>query len=279
MEDAERKVEEEVEDLKMKYKILDEKENKIKLLFEDTSYAEMNFLRRVIMFELPIFAIEDVYFTKNASPLYDEIIAQRLGLVPLSTDIITYNLKDVCKCKGKGCALCQIKLSASLSGPATFYAKDLKTTDSKVKPIYGAMPITKLGKNQEIAFEAIAVLGKGLEHMKWSPALVYYIYKPELKIDQAKAKKDIKKIIEACPSNVFEVKSDKLVVNEDVLLKDTLAMGQAKYASEKFEGISFSEDDSKFVFTIESWGQLPFKDIMKRSGEIIKEQISSSKLK
>ncbi len=276
---AEKKAEDGEGDLKMKYKIIDEKDNVVKFLFEDSNHTEMNFIRRTIMFNVPVMAIEDVYFTKNTSPLYDEIIAQRLGLIPLSTDIITYNQPEACKCKGKGCAKCQVKLSASLKGPGTFYAKDLKTTDPKIKPIYPNMLITKLGKNQEIVFEAVAVLGKGKEHMKWSPALVYYINKPEVKIDQKKALKNKKQILEACSSGVIIENSGKLEVDKEILLKEELASEQVKYVADKYDGINVNDSESEFVMTIESWGQLSPKELLKKSQELIIKEINSAKLK
>jgi len=262
----------------MKISVVEKKDNISKFLIEDTNFSEMNLLRRTIMFEVPVIAIEDVYFTKNSSPLYDEIIAQRLGLIPLSTDLKTYNLPEVCKCKGKGCSACQVKLSVSISGPATVYAKDMKTTDSQIKPIYPNMIITKLGNGQELAFEAVAVLGKGSTHMKWSPALAYYINKPSVKIDQNKVKSKVKQIIDACPSNVFELKSGKLTINKDILLKNNLATEQARYVSEKFEGITFEEDETKFILTIESWGQLTSLEILKNATQIMKEQLSAVKI-
>ena len=276
---VERKAEEEEGDHKMKFRFVKKDERSARIIFEDSNYAEMNFLRRALMFEVPVMAIEDVYFTKNSSPLYDEMVAQRLGLVPLSTDLVTYRYKDACKCKGKGCSRCEVKLSVALKGPATLYAKDIKSTDSRVKPVYDETPITKLGKNQEIVFEAIASLGTGRTHMKWSPALVYYIAKPSVKIDSAKAKKFLKEIIEACPSKVIEEKAGKLVVNEDLLLNDDLAVEQVKYVSDKFDGVKLTEDDSKFIFIIESWGQLPIDDMLKRAKELMVEEINSAKLK
>ena len=49
-----------------------------------------NALRRIMMTEVPSMAIEDVVFIENSSPMYDEVLAHRLGLVPLKTDLKTY---------------------------------------------------------------------------------------------------------------------------------------------------------------------------------------------
>ncbi len=160
----------------MEIKLVENQEKKNRLIFSvkgvDTAYA--NTLRRIMGFEVPVMAIEDVEFRKNTSILYDEMIAHRLGLIPLSTDIKSYNMMNECKCKGAGCASCTVKLTLKVQGPCTVYASDIKTKDPEIKPLYGKMPIVKLLEGQELEFEATAVLGQGKEHSKWATGLVYY---------------------------------------------------------------------------------------------------------
>jgi len=160
----------------MEAKLVEYQEKKNRLILSvkgvDTAYA--NTLRRIMGFEVPVMAIEDVEFRKNSSILYDEVIAHRLGLVPLSTDLKSYNMMNECKCKGAGCASCTVKLVLKVQGPCTVYASDIKTKDPEIKPIYGKMPIVKLLEGQELEFEATAILGQGKEHSKWCPGLVFY---------------------------------------------------------------------------------------------------------
>lgn len=160
----------------MDIKLVEYQEKKNRLIFSvkgvDTAYA--NTLRRIMGFEVPVMAIEDVEFRKNTSILYDELIAHRLGLVPLSTDLKSYNLMSECKCKGAGCASCTVKLTLKVQGPCTVYASDIKTKDPEIKPLYGKMPIVKLLEGQELEFEATAILGVGKEHSKYATGLIYY---------------------------------------------------------------------------------------------------------
>ena len=54
------------------------------LIHVDTSFA--NALRRILLSEIPTVAVEHVYISQNSSILHDEVLAHRLGLVPLTAD-------------------------------------------------------------------------------------------------------------------------------------------------------------------------------------------------
>ena len=45
-----------------------------------------NALRRISLAEIPTMAIETVFFTNNSSIIPDELLAHRLGLVPIYAD-------------------------------------------------------------------------------------------------------------------------------------------------------------------------------------------------
>jgi len=160
----------------MEVKLVENQDKKNRLIFSlkgtDTAYA--NTLRRIMGFEVPVMAIEEVEFRKNTSILYDEMISHRLGLIPLTTDLKSYNMMSECKCKGAGCASCTVKLVLKAQGPCTVYSSDIKSKDPEIKPINGKMPIVKLLEGQELEFEATAILGQGKDHSKWCPGLVFY---------------------------------------------------------------------------------------------------------
>src|SRR3989344_6056613 len=95
----------------MEITLLNKDKNKLNFVVNGMNSAFANSMRRLALVEVPVMAISDVNFLKNNSALYDEIIAHRLCLIPLTTDLDSYNLKEECKCKGKGCASCQVTLS------------------------------------------------------------------------------------------------------------------------------------------------------------------------
>jgi len=120
------------------------KGNELVLELSDITFAQANTLRRLLMNEVPVMAIENVEIKKNSGVLYDEMLALRLGLVPLHTDLESYELPDECSCKGAGCAKCQVQLTLSVKGPCVVYAKDLKPKDPKIKPVNPETPLVKL---------------------------------------------------------------------------------------------------------------------------------------
>ncbi|MBI4894835.1 MAG: hypothetical protein HY833_03835, partial [Candidatus Aenigmarchaeota archaeon] len=103
-----------------------------------------------------------------------EVVANRMGMIPLTFDEKTYIMKKDCKCEGKGCSNCQVSLVLKKKGPAIVYSGDMKTTDKSVLPVYDRIPITELFEGQSIELEATAQLGVGREHAKWQGAVVGY---------------------------------------------------------------------------------------------------------
>src|SRR3989338_9745049 len=151
----------------MKVEVINKSENELVFTIDNINPVIANTLRRTIFVEVPVMAIKEVEFRKNSSALYDEILSHRLGLVPLTTDLKSYDLPSECKCKGAGCASCQVKLILKAQGPGTVYTSDLKSKDPAIKPISNKIPIAKLLDGQEIELEATAILGQGKEHSKW----------------------------------------------------------------------------------------------------------------
>lgn len=141
--------------------------------FKDESSLIVNSIRRIIIDEVPTFAIEDVEVVINGSPLYDETIAQRLGLIPIKTDLTSYNMKKDCKCGGIGCAMCEVKMSISQNEAGYVLSGAIKSDDPQIVPTDLEIPITKIFGNAKFELNLKAILGNGLEHAKWSPAHSY----------------------------------------------------------------------------------------------------------
>lgn len=277
MEDAGRKEaegEEGFEVFVMDIKMIDKdkKSGRMSFMLLNSNPSFANALRRNMMDSVPTMAIEDVEFKKNNSVLYDEIIAHRLGLLALKTDLKSYTLPEKCKCKGEGCARCSVKMTLKSKGAGYVYASEIKSKDPKIKPVYPKTPIVKLLKGQDIEAEATAKLGTGREHVKWSPCLAYYKYKPVIDINASKCS-NADEVAASCPVDVFEVKAGKLAVKKDHLLKCHLCGACAEKAANN--SVKLNESENDFVFFVEPWGQLGAKEIVSKAADIFKEQLDS----
>jgi DNA-directed RNA polymerase subunit D len=228
-----------------------------------------NAIRRLIIDEVPTMAIEDVEFRKNSSVLYDEIIAHRLGLMPLKTDLKSYNVPSKCKCAGAGCARCQLKLILKSKAAGMIYAEDFESADPKVVPVYPKTPIVNLLKGQELEIEATAVLGLGKEHAKWSPGIVFFKHPVDIKINASKIKSP-DDIANSCPVQIFDSKNGKLTVNSKNVEKCHLCEACIELAG---DAIQLNEDRSSFIFTVESWGQLKPKDMVFTAAQVFDEKL------
>ncbi len=240
------------------------KNGRITFLLKDSTPAFANAIRRLCIESVPSMAIESVEFKDNSSALYDEIIAHRLGLIPLTTDLQGYVLPSECKCNGEGCAKCTIKLTLKSKGPGVVYASAMKSKDPAIKPAQPEMPIVKLLKGQELEFEATAVLGTGMEHAKWSPCLAYYSYKASAIVNNDHPQ--FAEFKDKYPPQVFkDGKIDKKKIEELNLFDACDGVNE--------EIVKIEYDPTTFVFSIEPWGQLSPQEILKTALTLFSDRL------
>jgi DNA-directed RNA polymerase subunit D len=159
-----------------KVKVLEESEDTVALQFEGVDRSYANAVRRFCISEVPSMAIDDIVILENSSVLYDEILAHRLGMIPLKTDLERYVLPEKCDCGSPlGCQKCRVLIVLDASAkdkPRTVVSGDLVSEDRDISPISPSVPIVKLAVGQSVKLEAYARLGRGKEHAKWQPATV-----------------------------------------------------------------------------------------------------------
>lgn len=242
-------------------KVLDKNKEKIDLIIKNTNSAFVNTLRRMVMEEVPTLAIEEVKFIENSSAMYDEMIAHRLGLVALKTDLKTYDIKK----REKGSkAFTEVSFKLNVKGPANVYAEEIKFKDPKVKAVYPKTLITKLLKGQNLDVEGVAVLGSGKEHTKFSPGLVYFQAHPDIDILKPMVAAEAVKV---CPKHVFRLSSKKLEVVD--LLKCDLCMA---CVNELPDAIKVEGSKKDFIVHIESWGQLKAKEMVQYAIQLLDDK-------
>lgn len=248
-----------------KIELVSKEENKLCFVVKGINTTFANTIRRTIQ-EVPVLAIDTVEFSKNDSALFDEVLAHRIGLVPLKTDK-TFVLQDDCSCKGKGCAKCTAELILKAKGPCMVYSKELKS--KAVDVVYPDMPLVILEKNQELELIAAAKLGKGKEHAKFTPGLIHYLQYPLFTIKSGDADNDY---VNACPRKILGIKDNKIVVT-DVLKCDLCEACVEACKKKGKDTISVKGSEEDFIFMIESWGQMSAKEIMEGIFEALDDNL------
>ena len=243
-------------DIKIKFTMetIEKKQNQFTFSAE-TNESLANAIRRY-MNQILVLAIDEVEIVKNGSALYDEVVAHRLGLVPLK---MSEGIKD----KGK------LKLVFNKEG--LVYSGELK---GNVEIVYDNIPITFLDKNQEIELVATTKEGKGNEHVKFSPGIMFYRKSSELTMDKS-LMEQIKNIF---PKMEIKEKGDKIIVfdNKKKEARDVIE-GLAEKQEKKIE----VNEKPELIITIESFGQLEPKKIFEKSIVGLKKDLEeiSKKLK
>ncbi|MBO3754025.1 MAG: DNA-directed RNA polymerase subunit D [Candidatus Brockarchaeota archaeon] len=157
----------------MDVKILKLSDDYLEARLEGCSEALVNAIRRTILEEVPTLAVHEVFIFENSSPMFDEVLSNRLGLIPLRTPPGKYLPMDSPECLQGSSEKCFTTLSIDVSAgdsPLTVYSKHLVCRDEEVYPVYGNIPITKLPPGGKLRLEALARLGRGKMHAKWQPA-------------------------------------------------------------------------------------------------------------
>jgi len=183
----------------MDIKFTEENDKEIKFVLGDTTLGFANLLRRYCINSVSTFAIEEVSVYENTSSFFDEYIAHRLGLIPLTTP-------------AKARADEEITIMLDAEGEGTVYSKDLKTTSKDIVPVSDKIPIIKLLEDQKVRIEGKAILANGKKHAKYQPGMTSYGYEKEGEFKfviesfgQMKAKEILKRALEQIETNAEEV--------------------------------------------------------------------------
>jgi len=211
-----------------------------------------NAIRRYL-FHVPVLAIDSVEISKNDSALYDETLAHRLGLVPL---VAPKNIP-----KGK-----EFKLALSSKGEGFVYSSSLK---GDLTPAYNKIPLTLLDKGQEIGLTAIAALGQGSTHAKFSPGMMAYREVMKVKVEKG-ASSDIAEI---CPKHVFSSANGKVDV-DDALACDNCGLC-VDYDAKQDKSLVHISPSGDLRIQLESFGQIPPKDLFKKSLAALKTDLEA----
>jgi DNA-directed RNA polymerase subunit D len=247
-----------------------------KLLIEEASPYFVNSLRRTLISEVPKLAINDVILYDNNSGLFDEIVAHRVGLLPVPTDVNAMNFRDQCVCNGQGCPNCTVRYTLSKEGPGMVYSRDLQPENTKLALADPDVPIVELLKGQRLILEAEAILGRGRDHAKWqSCSGVGYRYVPILR-NTKETVDALVQIARTVPADAARVQKGR----EEVFDQDGIVtLSDATLDAAEKQGISVKWDETRFQFRFETDGSLTPQQALLKAVEIMKVRLEEFETK
>ena len=259
----------------MKVRILDLDDEKIRFTLDGVDVAFANALRRTMISDVPCMAIDDLFIFDNSSVVHDEVLAHRIGLIPLKTDLDNYVLPGVCECQSElGCEKCRVVLTLEVdaeTGTRTVTSGDFDSVDPNVVPASTGIPLTKMAPGQTVRLEAYARLGTGKIHAKWQPVSeAIYQHVAEIEVDDERCDA-CAECLKACPRDVFLVEEGKLIIVD--VHACTLCGECVKACPMEPPALTQGVSTDTFMFTVESTGCLPPEKIVSEAGRMLMSKI------
>lgn len=144
----------------MEFETVEETDDVLKLKLKHANEAIANSLRRSMMVKVPTLAIKELEITVNDSPIFDEILANRMGQVPFT---IPQNIDEDDT----------VHIAVKQEGPTRVKAENIQTDNEEAEPVQNA-EITQLKEGQKLELEGTAVLNTGETHAKHQGGTVGY---------------------------------------------------------------------------------------------------------
>jgi DNA-directed RNA polymerase subunit D len=230
---------------------IDRDDRSARFLVRGVSPAFANGVRRAILADVPTLSIDSVRVIENSSVMFDEQIALRLGLVPLTTPD-DYRPDD------------EVTLAIDVEGPATAYSGDLVSSDDQVQPAEENVPIIELKEDQRLELEADAGLGVGKDHAKHQGGVAVgyrHLQRVEVGGETGEFEDEEVRIIRG----VIEEGAAADAADDDVEDGDLVpAETFDNDLSQRYPGKEVDVEDvpNAFVFSVESDGSVPVDELI-----------------
>ncbi|GBF95019.1 DNA-directed RNA polymerase I and III subunit [Raphidocelis subcapitata] len=292
--------------LSIKVNRMSEESMEFDLIGADPAVA--NALRRILISEVPTVAIEHVFIVNNTSIIQDEVLAHRLGLVPLNVDpallepkgaedaasernTVVLRLRVACRRESDGAVVNDVVKSGAFEW--LHHGSDLpeetkcRFTDPagqkaafEGRPKPGAVDkgilLAKLRPGQEIELEAHCIKGTGREHAKWSPvATAWYRLCPEVALlrevegeEAAELAAEADAVFGVGQGGKLFVRDVRTPAAERQLERVRRLLEQPRWR----EAIEFRKRKDHFIFTIESTGALRPEVLFKQALAILADK-------
>ncbi|KAJ2721717.1 DNA-directed RNA polymerase core subunit rpc40 [Coemansia sp. Benny D115] len=272
------------------------------LIGVDASIA--NALRRILIAEIPTMAIEKVYMINNTGIVQDEVLAHRLGLIPILADpnefvwkrpndlptdqnTIVFKLKVECTHNRDAAAdetdpKVKYINSAVYSNQLIWDPKgdqEERFAASPIKPIHDDILVTKLRPGQAIECELHCEKGVGKDHAKFSPvATASYRLLPDIQILEDITGDDAELFRDCFAPGVVEIVQEKGVKKAKVVnpRKDTVSREVLRH--KQFEDkVRLTRVRDHFIFNVESTGAIAPERLVCQALDVLIEKCDIAK--
>lgn len=255
-----------------------------------------NAFRRLMLSEVPSMAIEKVYIYNNTSIIQDEVLAHRLGLIPLKADprLFEYKSEDhengtehdtlEFELKIKCTRRKDVKDSSNFdtiyknhkiySGQIKWLPKGKQSTlysESDVGPINDDILISQMRPGHEFDLKLLAVKGIGKDHAKFSPvATAYYRLLPEIKLNHIISGKEAFLLQKCFSPGVIGIDDNDCAYIKDARY-DTCSRNVYRYP-QLADSVTMSRIRNHFIFNIESVGAMKPDIIFVEAVKVLKNK-------
>ena len=260
----------------MKVNVLKMEDYYAQVEFKDVNYSFVNSIRRSLVSMVPCLALHEIDFHmgslgsyvdeesgdereyESISAMFNEIVAHRIGMLPVPTDEKTIeafgdSIDDDTKQP-------DIMYSLHKQGPCTVYSGDLEPVSGDTSLVIPEtnVPLVKLAEGQAILVYAKAKIGNAQKHTKWQCAVAPRFYQaPTINVSSGKGSKAIFDIID---KKNFKKKGKSHVIDNPVEAHEALRkLEQLWNDKEAKEAMEVSTKKDHFIFEFETNGAMKAK--------------------
>ncbi|CAK4618702.1 hypothetical protein LEN26_020924 [Aphanomyces euteiches] len=271
---------------KVKIQSLTEEDIVFDLIGIDASIA--NAFRRILLAEVPTMAIEHVYLWNNSSIIQDEVLAHRLGLIPLQVDpreFQSFPEHEEGEATDENTLVFKLDVTCtadpddpddiSKATNSSIYSRHLEWVPQglqeerfgSIRPVSEDILIAKLRPGQTIALEAHCRKGVGKDHAKFSPvATASYRLLPDIQFPAPVTGADAKTLQKTCPMNVFDIEDMAAVAARP---RNCTMCRECIRAPGWSDKVKLGRVSDHFIFSVETVGMLPPEDLLPEALKVL----------
>ncbi|TMW54779.1 hypothetical protein DOY81_000012 [Sarcophaga bullata] len=281
---------------KMKIVIVRCENNELEFDMIGVHPAIANAFRRLMLSEVPSMAFEKVYIYNNTSIIQDEVLAHRIGLIPIKADprLFEYRSED----NEQGTELDTLEFELKVKCTRRKDVKDSSNFDtiyknhkvysgqikwlprgkqgqiyseSDVGCIHDDILISQMRPGHEFDLKLVAVKGIGKDHAKFSPvATAFYRLLPEIKLTREVRGKDAFLLQKCFSPGVIGIDENDQAYVKDARY-DTCSRNVYRYP-ELADCVEMSRIRDHYIFSIESVGALKPDVIFIEAVKVLKKK-------